>query len=518
MWDEIKRILRHSSVYGLAILLTNAMGVVLLPLYLNYLSPDDIGLLEIINRTNDILRIILMVGMVTTTLRFYQDRDDSGYRKAVISTAMQFLFVFSIVLVGILMLFSSRMSEIIFASSQHALYVRLMLLTIFFEVLYIVPILYFQARLQSTKYILISIARFVIGLSLIIYLVAYKGMGVMGVLVGNIIYIGIFGTLLFMYTLSRVGFRLDFVLLRRMVKFGLPFVPGSIFLFILNSGDRYILVHLKSADYVGIYSIGYRIGALTTALVMSPFMRVWSALYVKYSQRENKDYLFANFMTYVIFVYILASLGIVLFRHELLVVLGNAAYWAAADIVPFIVFAYLFWAASLILDSGFYITKKTVYKPILFGIAAAVAVSLCFLLIPHYGYFGAVYATVISFAVYFLLSLAILKKIYPINYQWFRLFKIVMVAAAVVAVNEFVIGGQSVLSMIALDWGEWYGITAVKFALLISFPVLLYFVRFFNPEEIAKFKALAGFAPSNSKGTPQSTAASQKAVAPEEID
>jgi O-antigen/teichoic acid export membrane protein len=518
MWEEIKGILRHSSVYGLAILLTNAMGVVLLPLYLNYLSPDDIGLLEIINRTNDILRIILMVGMVTTTLRFYQDRDESAYRKAVISTAMQFLFVFSLVVIGILLLFASRMSEIIFASAQHALYVRLMLLTIFFEVLYIVPILYFQARLQSTKYILISIARFIVGLSLIIYLVAYRGMGVMGVLVANIIYVGVFGSLLFMFILSKVGLRMDFTLLRRMIKFGLPFVPGSIFLFILNSGDRYILVHLKSADYVGIYAIGYRIGSLTTALVMSPFMRVWSALYVKYSQRENKNYLFSNFMTYVIFVYVLASLAIILFRHELLVLLGNAAYWRAADIVPFIAFAYLFWAASLILDSGFYITKKTGYKPVLFGIAAAIAVGLCFLMIPRYGYFGAVYATVISFAVYFLLSLAILKKIYPISYQWGRLVKIIITAAVIVAANEIFIGGRSVLSMISLDWKEWYGITAFKTALLIAFPIILYFIRFYNTEELSKFRYFAGILAPSAGRVREAEPVDKKAVTSKEID
>jgi O-antigen/teichoic acid export membrane protein len=492
MWKEIKRILRHSSVYGLAILLTNAMGVVLLPLYLNYLSPDDIGLLEIINRTNDILRIILLLGMVTTTLRFYQDRDESVYRKAVISTAMQFLFVFSLIIAGILMLFASRMSELLFASSQYTLYVRLMLLTIFFEVLYIVPILYFQARLQSTKYILISIARFVVGLSLIIFLVAYRGMGVLGVLIANIIYVGVFGSLLFMFILLKVGLHMDFALLRRMIKFGLPFVPASIFLFILNSGDRYILVHLKSADYVGIYAIGYRIGSLVTALVMSPFIRVWSALYVKYSQRGNKDYLFSNIMTYVIFVYVLASLAIILFRHELLIVLGNAAYWQAVDIIPFIAFAYLFWAASLILDSGFYITKKTGYKPILYGIAAAISVGLCFLMIPRYGYFGAVYATVISFAVYFLLSFVILRKIYPIGYQWGRLLKIIFAAAVIIAANERFDGGRAVLSMISLDWGEWYGITAFKTALLIIFPIILYFLKFYKSEELGKFRYFAG--------------------------
>ncbi|HER00158.1 MAG TPA: hypothetical protein ENO22_12535 [candidate division Zixibacteria bacterium] len=490
MWNEIKTILRHSSVYGVAILLTNAMSVILLPLYMNYLSPDEIGFLEIINRTNDILRIILMVGMVTTTLRFYQEHDEELYRRKVISTAMQFLAAFSFAVVAVLMFFAHQLANIIFASAQHVSYVRLMLLIILFEVLYIVPILYFQARLQSTVFILISIGRFTIGLALIIYLVAYRDMGIMGVLWGNIIYVGIFGTVLFIYIMIRVRIRLDLSLLKEMIIFGLPFVPGSLFLFILNSGDRYILLHLSSSDSVGIYAIGYRIGTLTTALVMSPFLRVWSALYVKYSKREDKEYLFANFMSYVVLVYTFVSSGIILFRKELLALLGEVIYWEAGTVVPWIALAYLFWAASLVLDSGFYITKKTIYKPVLFCIAAALAIGLCFILIPHLDYHGAALATVISFAFYFLISIRIVQRLFPICYQWGRLLKIVVAGLAIVSANELLIGNSPMISMISLDWGGWYLGMALKTMLLFLFPVILYVMKFFYPEEKRKIRQL----------------------------
>jgi len=490
MWQEVKKILRHSSVYGIAVLMTNIMGVILLPLYLNYLSPDQLGLLEIINRTSDIMRIILMVGLVTTTLRFYQDQDDQGYKNSVISTAMLFLAAFAFVILGTVSLFAGSMSELMLNSSEHVNYVYILCALLFLEVLYIVPILYFQARLMSFVFIIISITRFILGVFLIVYFVAYKNMGVMGVLIGQLIQVGLMATVLYIWTLLKVGFRIDKILLRKMLKFGLPFVPGSLFLFILNSGDRYVLLHLTSTTAVGIYAIGYRIGSLTTALIMSPFMRVWSALYVQYSKRPDKDYLFANFLTYVILVFTFASLGVIFFRQELLAVLGDAVYWEAAKIVPFIVLAYLFWAASLILDSGFYITKKTYYKPILFGISAAIAVGLCFLLIPKLNYFGAVYATVVSYAVYFFLSLMFLRKILLISYQWMRMFKIIVVAVAVLFVNEFLIGDRSLMAMITISWREWYFYIGIKVMLLILFPFLLLLLKFYNSEELTKFNEL----------------------------
>ena len=492
MWVEIKRILRHSFVYGLAILLTNIMSLILLPVYMSYLEPDEIGLLEIINRTSDILRIILMVGLTVTILRFSQESDDEIHKKTVISTALLFLAFFSCLILGMLMIFAGQVNRLMFACGEHTGYIRIMLITLFFEVIYIVPILYFQARLQSTIYILLSVIRFTAGVSLIIYFVAYKQMGIMGVLYGNLMHIGLLGSILFIWMIVKVGIRFDRKLLRSMLKFGLPFVPGSIFLFILNSGDRYLLINMTSAEKLGVYAIGYRIGSIAVALVISPFMRVWSASYVKYSQKSNRDYIFGNILTYVIFVYTQCSLAVILFRHELLVLLGDVVYWEAADIVPYIALAYLFWAGSLILDSGFYITKKTGYKPILLGIAAAIAIGLCLLLIPYFGYYGALYATVISFLCYFVISLVILRKIYPIMYQWGRLLKIVLAALMILGANELLISEKSILAMIAPGWKEWYFCMVWKGFLLILLPVLLFLGNFFTREEKDKFRQFLG--------------------------
>jgi O-antigen/teichoic acid export membrane protein len=69
-------------------------------------QPEQLGTLEIINRTNDILRIILMVGLATTALRFYQEKEEQAYGKAVFSTAMVFLVIFSLILLTVLMFFA----------------------------------------------------------------------------------------------------------------------------------------------------------------------------------------------------------------------------------------------------------------------------------------------------------------------------------------------------------------------------------------------------------------------------
>jgi hypothetical protein len=72
-------------------------------------------------------------------------------------------------------------------------------------------ILYFQARLQSSIYILISLARFSSRSDIDYYLVANRGMGVGdGCIAGTLIHVGLFGTALFIWTLSKMGLRMDF--------------------------------------------------------------------------------------------------------------------------------------------------------------------------------------------------------------------------------------------------------------------------------------------------------------------
>ncbi len=92
------------------------------------------------------------------------------------------------------------------------------------------------------------------------------------------------------------------------------------------------------------------------------------------------------------------------------------------------------------------------------------------LLIPQYGLMGAAYATLASYLVMAVLMYLMVRKIYPVPYEWMRLTKIGGAAVAVYALTELV------------DAGTWT--IAWRGGLLLCFPFLLYLLRFFVPGEL----------------------------------
>src|SRR5271169_5589368 len=64
---------KHAAIYGIGLLLLRVVGFALLPLYTAYLAPADFGILELIQRTGEVILICLMVnGLRLAALTLYQ--------------------------------------------------------------------------------------------------------------------------------------------------------------------------------------------------------------------------------------------------------------------------------------------------------------------------------------------------------------------------------------------------------------------------------------------------------------
>ena len=100
--------------------------------------------------------------------------------------------------------------------------------------------------------------------------------GALGVIVGNFA-----GTLTVYLALlavhrSQLGLQFSRALLREMNRFGIPLVPAALALIVVNFSDRFFLVHLASLEEVGLYEIGVRI-ASAMVLLLTAFRMAWPA-------------------------------------------------------------------------------------------------------------------------------------------------------------------------------------------------------------------------------------------------
>jgi O-antigen/teichoic acid export membrane protein len=356
-------------------------------------------------------------------------------------------------------------------STEHNALASIMLFICFVEILFMIPMAYIQARVKSLLFIGFSLFKLILGISLNIYFVAVLKQGIAGIMTANIINGSIGALAVCAYTFGQVGFSINVRILRRMLKFALPLVPGSLFLFILNNGDRFFLQRFATEHLLGLYSLGYKLGTAILLLVLTPFNKVWSVYVFKIYKDQDYQSIYPKVFKFLTLAYTIIGLGISIYSYEIVRILADKSYIDAHVIVPLIIFAYLFWTASTFFDVAFYVKNKTIYKPFLIGFGAAVILVLYRVLIPEYYHFGAAEATLIGFFIYSIAVLVVSLKILPLKYNYFQFFIMLVIAVAFYFVGTIQIFESQTLTIV------------YKLVIYLCYPILVYNVGYFSKED-----------------------------------
>jgi O-antigen/teichoic acid export membrane protein len=228
---------------------------------------------------------------------------------------------------------------------------------------------------------------------------------------------------------------------------------------------------------VGLYNLGYKIaGILNVFFIQSFSLALLPIAYKMYGQQGDKRY-YSKMLTYFVFVLCWAGLALTLFGKEVVKLLAlNPDYWAAYQVVPYIVLAYIFSGAKNVINLGLYLKSKTNYLAYITIGAAALNIGLNFLLIPRYNMIGAAIATVISFVALYIVTYFVANKFYKIPYENLKVLKMLILAI-----------GLFLLSTLTADLNV-IARVIIKVAIIISFPFILYPMKFYEPIEILRIK------------------------------
>ena len=424
-----KSFLSNAAMYGIGSVLLQAASIVLLPLYLNYLTPEEYGVLEILNQVGTIVVIGLMAnGLRMATLTFHQQADRQSEKKTVISTII--LLATGAIVVGCFLAFAVApwLSRWLGLTSSHLLACGV--ITVLLEALVIVPMALMQARIQSVQYVTVSFAMFLVRVGLTIYFLGVCGLGVWGILLARSVVAVLFGAVLNWREFLVARVQLSWKTAQEVLCFVVPFLPGGVLAFFINSGDRFYLMKFAGEYEVGIYSLAYRMATAVSMFAFIPLYKVWSAKMYGAATKPDAPRVFGNVFTYLIASLIAVGLGVSIFAGEILRLFGAASYVPAIQLVPVLIVATVLMSAANLMDSGLYVTRKTKFKPLVFAVTAVVILAAYSLLIPAYGGAGAAWATLIGFTAHLGLTWAISQKVFYVEYEYLRVGVLALSAVA----------------------------------------------------------------------------------------
>src|ERR671933_688468 len=460
---QIKRLAKHSAIYGLGGLVSRLLAVLLLPLYTSYLSTADYGKIETLIAATTVLVIVLRLGISSAFFRFYFDSTDPERRVLVVRTS--FWFTMTSATAGLVagLVLAPQIADALRLGGDAGL-VRAAAVGLWAQMNYEQLTSLFRVEERSVAFVLASLANVLITVAVTVVLVVGAHERALGVIVGNFtgtlaVYLVLLG-----YRRYQLGLQFDRRLFREMNRFGMPLVPSQLALWTLTFSDRFFIAKLKGQTEVGHYSVGVRI-ASAALLLLAAFRLAWPAFAYSIEDEDEAKQTYGFVLTYLLFVFCWAAVGLGLLAPWIVRLLtGRAEFHEGARVVPLTAFAVAALGGYIVVSIGIGRARRTQFNWVVTGVAAVVDVALNFALVPSFGMIGAAVAGVSAYTSMFVLMSLHAQRTYPVPYQWRRVALVVGTAVGLTVLGK------------ALD-------VPLAILLALAYPLILLPLGFYLPAE-----------------------------------
>jgi len=416
---QLKRLGKHSAIYGLGGLVSRILAVLLLPLYTRYLSPSDYGKVETLIALTTVIGIVLRMGIHSAFFRFYFDSPEPEARRLVLRTS--FWFTMSMATLGLVvgLALSGAISSLLFGSADDSELVMAAFVGLWAGMNYEQVTSLFRVEERSVAFVSASLTNIFLTIGATLLLVVTLDKGPIGVIVGNFTGTLVVYAVLIGYRREQLGLQFDRGLLGKMNHFGIPLVPTALFLWVTNFSDRLFLVKLSDTQEVGLYSVGVRI-ASALVLLLTAFRLAWPAFAYSIEDDSEARRTYGYVLTYLVLVTTWVATALALLSPWIVEWIAAPAFASSSRVVGPLAFSTVAFAAYIVVAIGVGRAKRTQFNWVVTGAAAAVNIGLNLILIPPYGMMGAAIATIAAYATMFAGMAWWAQRIYPVPYQWRR--------------------------------------------------------------------------------------------------
>ncbi len=482
MIEKIKELTKDTAIYGISTIVGRFFGFLLVPFYTNIFTTYEFGVFSNIYAYIAFLNIVYIYGMDAAFLKYSSVAKEAD-KKKVFSTPYMFVTITTFALSLIIFSLRGPLNEGMSVPESYSHLINYVILILIFDTLGIVPFANLRLQRKSVKFAVIKTINILINLGLNIYLILILDYGIEAIFISNAV-ASLFSFVAMLPEIAKYLIpKIDFELLKKMLRFGVPYLPASLAATIVQVIDRPILVRIAGESALGIYQANYKLG-IFMMLFVSMFQYAWQPFFLNNAREKNAKQLFSKIFTIYLIVASTALVTLALFisdiaKFEILngrTVIGKE-FLSGLYIVPIVLLAYVFHGMYVNFQAGIYIEEKTKYFPMVTGAGALINVIVNLILIPVIGILGAAFATLASYFVMAAGLYVTVQKFYKINYEYSKIFSIFLLLI-LVGIFYYLVFGFSEITI------------ALKFLLLFGFLAGLFVLKVVSKEEVSYLKKL----------------------------
>lgn len=434
--SAIKKLAGQTAIYGLSSIVGRLLNYLLVPLYTRIFAQAEYGVVSELYSYSSFLLILFTYGMETAFFNFMQKEED---KEKVYNTSLSAVLYTSFFLSGVMILFSGTFADWI-KYPQHPEYVTWLALIIAFDAIAAIPFARLRQLNKAKRFAALKLVNIFLNIGFNIFFLILcpkflKGdagfftriansfysptIGLGYVFISNVLASGI--TLLMLFPqFKNINYKPDIKLLKEMLWYAFPLLIAGFAGMINETFDRAVYKYLapnpKTAlAELGVYSACYKLSIIMTLFIQT-FRYAAEPFFFSQQKNEDKKRVYANVMKYFVITCSLIFVSVMLYIDIIKIFIGEE-FRSGLAVVPILLMANLCLGVFYNLSMWYKLTGQTRYGAY-FSIAGGVAtIILLFVLIPKFGYMGAAWATLITYALMMILSYITGQKNYPIPYD-----------------------------------------------------------------------------------------------------
>lgn len=445
----LRKLAGQTAIYGLSSIAGRLLNYVLVPLYLGQFTPDAYGVVTEFYAFAGFFLVLLTYGMETALFRFL-NKEPANPR--VYSTALGSVVGSTTLFATVFIVLAQPIANAVHYPDNPE-YIIWFTLIMALDAITALPFARMRAENKAKTFATIRLTNIAINIGLNVFFIyfcktAYDSgadnflaqcydpdIGVGYIFIANLV---ASSAMLLMQTpwLGAIFKGIDKQLWRQMFGYAAPLLLVGLAGMVNEMLDRTLLKYLlpgtpeENQYQLGVYGANYKL-----AMLMSLFTQAYryAADPFFFDQAGNKDakQLYGQvtkFFTIVgCGVFLLVTLFLDLFKYFI----RTEAYWEGLDVVPILLMANLFLGIYFNMSIWYKLTDRTLLGGVVAGAGALLTIILNVALIPHIGYMGSAWATLVVYVFLSVVSYFLSRQYYPVHYPLGRMGFYIVVALAV---------------------------------------------------------------------------------------
>ncbi len=420
-----KDTMKHAAVYSAAAMMGRLIGFLMLPFYAHVLHNTGYGIIGMLDMGLAFLVSLLAWGMQGAIIRLYHDEPDPTRKPAIVSTGVLIIGTVSLGLAIPIMFFAKPISSVLLDDAGLSRLLLMALWAFVFDMTGQGASAWLLIKRKSVFFATVNLMRLVLGLSLNIWLILIRDMGLDGYFISSLVTNMFSSTILVSVAIKDCGYKYDKEISLRIRKYMLPLVPGALVSFVSRQAERVLVKFQINMDSVGILEMGYKFPILLAQLITTPYMDSWNTKRFEIADEPGAPDQIGRMFTYYLFLMVFAGLAMAVVIKPVLIVLTPPEFHLSYRIARVEIVTLILQGSYYHLSFGIYYAKHTGLITKIRSVMSVLKVTLSWFFISTWGIYGAAMSAAVVGLLALILTYVLAQRRYRLILEWKKLATIV---------------------------------------------------------------------------------------------